>query len=523
MFRNGILLFFLLVHFAYAAVAQSVVRCASDEYIQLQIQKDSGYLNRIQQALEQARNRQASNPADTRSTYVIPVVVHVVYKTAAQNISDEQIQSQIDVLNEDYNRMNADVTKTPAGFLPVAGSMSVTFCLAAFDPDGNPTSGITRTQTTATDFNLDDQMKSSATGGADPWPAKFYLNIWTCNLSDNILGYATLPSGGPPPDNDGVVIRYNVFGRTGVLSPSYNRGRTCTHEVGHWLGLFHTFDGGCADGDHCDDTPKEAEAVYDCPVFPHISCNNGPDGDMYMNYMDYTDDVCMNLFTQCQCNIMMATLEDPNLRASLKNSPGGCQGVAFNLDASTDLVILPIDTLHQQGFEPLVQISNKGAETITSVNINYRVDGQPESTYQYTGSIASLDKKQVYLPVYFTGEGGHLFYTWTSEPNGAQDEFIFNDTASGEFIVKSDVPKNTNSIDSSLTGGPFILNMQNPAAGTMHIQIVNTLGQIVYEGDADVIRYPQLIIDVPDLAPGLYFVYGKVGYDFVKQKIMVVR
>jgi hypothetical protein len=524
MFRSSVYVFILFFLIKTGNLfAQTGPRCSTDEYIQLQIQKDPGYLERIQQALQSARDTYANEAAGTRSTYVIPVVVHVVYNTPTENISDEQILSQIDVLNEDYNRLNADASKTPEGFLPVAGSMPVQFCLAAYDPDGNPTSGITRTQTTITDFGLDDKMKSSATGGADPWPAKHYLNIWTCDLSDNVLGYATLPYDFPPPDNDGVVIRYNVFGRTGVLSPSYNRGRTCTHEVGHWLGLFHTFEGGCTDGDHCDDTPKEKEPVYNCPPFPNISCNNGPDGDMYMNYMDYTNDVCMNLFTVCQCSIMTATLEDPSLRASLKNSPGGCQGVAFDLDASTDLVIFPIDTLPQQGFEPRIQVSNKGAETIFSLNISYRVDGQPESTFTYTEPIGSLQIKQIDLPPYFTGEGGHVFYAWTSLPNGLQDEFVFNDTASGAFMVISEVPKNTNTIDSSLTDGPFVFNIQNPAAGTMHVQIVNVLGQIVYEGTAEVVKNPNLIIDVPDLTPGLYFLYGKIGYDYVKQKIMVVR
>lgn len=504
-------------------LAQQQEHCFTDEYIQRQSENDPDYRAKIERALQNAREQYAANSVSPRSSYVIPVVVHVVYNTPTQNISDEQIQSQIDVLNEDYNRLNADANKTPEGFLPVAGSIPVTFCLAAYDPQGNPTNGITRTETTVSDFGLDDAVKSSATGGADPWPASSYLNIWTCDLSDNVLGYATLPYEFPPPENDGVVIRYNVFGRTGVLSPSYNRGRTTTHEVGHWLGLFHTFDGGCADGDHCDDTPQEKEPVYGCPPFPHISCNNGPDGDMYMNYMDYTNDVCMNLFTLCQCAIMTATLEDAQLRKSLQNSPGGCQGIAFNLDAAADIIDYPFDTIDQQGFEPRVQISNKGAETITSVRINYQVDGQDSLSFIYYDNIPSLQVRLVELPVYFTGEGGHVFYAWTSEPNGQQDEFVYNDTASGEFLVRSTVSKNTNSIDSSLTDGPFIFNIENPAAGIMHIQIVNVMGQIVYEGDAEVVKNPSLIIDVPNLAPGLYFLYGQIGYDFVKQKFMVVR
>jgi hypothetical protein len=515
--------FFSALCFSLISPAQEAIRCATDQYIERQLQNDPEYLSRIMQAQEDAKAWSAANPADSRNTYVIPVVVHVVYKTVTQNISEEQIQSQIDVLNEDYNRTNADASKTPEGFLSVAGSIPVKFCLAAYDPEGNETNGIVRVETDVDKFYLGDSMKHSNQGGSDAWPTSKYLNIWVCNLGNNVLGYATLPTSGNPSNEDGVVIRYNVFGRTGVLSPSYNRGRTTTHEVGHWLGLFHNFEGGCSDNDGCDDTPAEKEPVFGCPAFPQITCNNGPDGDMYMNYMDYTNDVCMNLFTLCQCEKMESVLTNPQQRLSIQSSPGGCQGVAFNLDASISLVTAPMDTVLQQGFNGQVQLSNRGAGEITTVQISYQVDGQSPETYQYNGSLTSLQSVLVDLPVYFTGEGGHVFYAWTSLPNNAQDEFVFNDTASSEFLVKSEVPKNTHITLTNIDGYQAAFEILNPSAATMYLQLVNAVGQVVLSGNVELINSSTFAIDVSHYSPGLYFLYGKIGFDFVKEKIMVIR
>ena len=517
------LLFLPLIFLFSSLAAQQPDRCGFDLYLQMQIQKDPSFQQKIIDAKEEARKWSETHPSDTRNSYIVPVVVHVIYHTANQNLSDQQVQSQIDVLNEDYNRINADTLNTPDVFKPVAGSVSVKFCLAAYDPDGNETNGITRTSTDVSAFYLGDSMKSTALGGDDPWPATKYLNIWTCNLSNGVLGYSTIPSGGPPPENDGVVIRYNAFGREGVLKPPFTKGRTCTHEVGHWLGLDHTFSGGCSDGDGCNDTPPEESAVYGCPTFPHISCNNGPDGDMFMDYMDYTDDGCMNMFTQCQAGKMTTTLEDPDLRLSIQSSSGGCQGVNYNLDASISTIAYPTDSVFQQGFVPQVQLTNRGIDELTYVKIGYQVDGQTPLYSDWNGSLTSLVSTIVALPAYFTGEGGHVFYAWTTEPNHGTDEFIYNDTASSEFIVKSSVPKNTSSIIPSLTGDIATITVQNPSAATMNVQLINAIGQVMYNADVDVVNNSSFILDLTNYAPGLYIIYGKVGYDFVKEKIMVVR
>jgi hypothetical protein len=234
----------------------------------------------------------------------IPVVVHVVYNTAQQNVSSAQINSQIAVLNRDFRKTNADIGSVPAGFAALSSDSRVQL-LATTDPEGNRTSGITRTRTARTSFSDQDEIKSAATGGHDAWPADRYLNIWvsprlTSPVGD-LLGYAQFPGG--PAATDGVVILYTAFGTTGSAAAPFNHGRTTTHEIGHWLNLRHIWgdDGnGCNGSDFVADTPNQAGPNYGTPAFPHITCSNGPNGDMFMNYMDYVDDIAMFMFTAGQ-------------------------------------------------------------------------------------------------------------------------------------------------------------------------------------------------------------------------------
>jgi len=242
---------------------------------------------------------------------IIPVVVQVVYKTAAENISVAQIKSQIDVLNKDYRAKNADKSKVPPVWKGLVTDAGVQFALATKDPNGKPTTGITRTKTTRTSFGTDDSVKSSATGGVNSWPTDKYLNIWVCTLADGILGYAQFPGG--PKKTDGVVILNTAFGTTGTASPPFNRGRTATHEVGHWLNLRHIWADteDCSGSDLVADTPNAAGPNYGKPKFPHVTCNNGPNGDMFVNYMDYVDDDTMFMFTTQQVVRMQAALNGP--------------------------------------------------------------------------------------------------------------------------------------------------------------------------------------------------------------------
>ena len=256
----------------------------------------------------------------------IPVVVHVVWNTAAQNVSDAQIQSQIAVLNADFRRTNADAANVPASFAGVAADARVEFALAVRDPNCGATTGITRTNTATAGFTAAtrNNIKSAATGGADPWPSDRYLNIWVANFTDTTLGFATFP--GSPAALDGFVVDTEAFGTLGTAAPPFDLGRTATHEIGHWLNLLHIWGDDtalanqCNGSDECADTPNQADETTGTPAGVRISCGNGPNGDMYMNYMDYTDDAGMFMFTQDQATRMNAALMVA--RASILGSDG---------------------------------------------------------------------------------------------------------------------------------------------------------------------------------------------------------
>ncbi|WP_307804517.1 M43 family zinc metalloprotease, partial [Micromonospora echinofusca] len=268
---------------------------------------------RARGAIENSTRSVMSGRAGTRfpDHVRIPVVVHVVWREEQQNISDEQVHSQIAILNADYRAANRDLGNVPDAFRDLVGDARIEFHLATTDPAGRPTTGITRTSTTVAQFSPDDDgIKSAASGGADPWPASRYLNLWVGQLRDGLLGYAQFPGG--PPQTDGVVVTYTAFGTLGTATAPFHLGRTATHEVGHYLNLFHIWgdDGtGCGGTDEVDDTPNQAGPNHGSPTFPRLSCDNGPHGDMFVNYMDYVDDAAMMMFTKGQVARMQACLQ----------------------------------------------------------------------------------------------------------------------------------------------------------------------------------------------------------------------
>jgi hypothetical protein len=246
-----------------------------------------------------------------RKVVTIPVVVHIVHRGKTDAVSDAQVRSQIKVLNDDFRARNADRKKVPAAWSSLVADTNIQFALAKKDPRGKRTRGITRTVTTVAEFRPDDSVKAKKTGGADPWPADRYLNIWVCDLTGGLLGYAQFPGG--PPKTDGVVVLNTAFGTTGSARAPFNKGRTATHEVGHYLNLRHIWGdrNDCTGNDFVTDTPPALQANIQKPKFPHITCNNGPNGDMFMNYMDYVDDAAMFMFTIGQSARMNATLAGP--------------------------------------------------------------------------------------------------------------------------------------------------------------------------------------------------------------------
>jgi hypothetical protein len=266
-------------------------------------------LRRNQAILQQRTRARVAGAAEFPRR--IPVVVNIMFNDEADNVTDDQVASQIEVLNEDFAGRNTDLANVPEPFAQLVGVPELEFFIADVDPDGGPTTGINRRPTHITEFAIDDTMKTDAGGGIQAWDTSRYLNIWVCRLSGGVLGYAQFPGGAP--DTDGVVILSSAFGRGGSASAPFDLGRTTTHEVGHYLNLSHIWGEErvptCDDTDFVDDTPTQLGPNFNKPRFPTQSCPTSPDGDMFMNYMDYVDDDAMYMFTKEQVLRMHAALE----------------------------------------------------------------------------------------------------------------------------------------------------------------------------------------------------------------------
>jgi hypothetical protein len=249
----------------------------------------------------------------------IPVVVHVVYNNTVENISEAQIISQINSLNADFAKSNKDFSNIPSVFAKLAANTNIQFELAKTDPMGKATTGVVRKKSTRLMWSDDDKIKYQANGGSTTWDAKSYLNIWVCNTVPGLSGYASFP--GAERAVDGIVIRYDAFGTIGKVSAPFNLGRTLTHEVGHWMGLKHLWgDQQCGD-DGIEDTPKQRSGNAGAPVFPKTTaCNNTAEGEMFMNFMDFSNDASMGMFTAGQKKAMRAQFEINGKRSSLLNS-----------------------------------------------------------------------------------------------------------------------------------------------------------------------------------------------------------
>lgn len=266
-----------------------------------------------------------NNPIRQRELVTIPVVVHVVWNTEEENISDLQIESQIEASSADFRKLNANLNSLPPEFSELAADIEIEFCLATVDPFGNPTNGITRTETEfdniASIFGPGNVLRIFNTdlGGKDGWPTDKYLNMWVGSTGGFPLGFGCMP-GTCPPNEDGVVVDPLYFGTTCNTGAPFNLGRTTTHEIGHYLNLYHLWGAemdDCEEDDLVEDTPIQDAPHFGCPTHPFTSCGTT---DMFVNFMDYSDDECLAMFTEGQKLRMLATLNGP--RSGLLTSNG---------------------------------------------------------------------------------------------------------------------------------------------------------------------------------------------------------
>ena len=335
----------------------------------------------------------------------IAVVIHVIHNGEPYgegvNITDEQIYSQIEVLNEDYQRKNADTIKTQPEFLNAASKMNIEFVLARQTKDGNPTTGIVRVPGTKTSYGITVSERELLSGFSH-WDPNIYLNIWVTNLTSPYIGLAQFPDldfpgleDEPNKDNeatDGMVVDYQAFGSSqkvpGLdLQTFYNLGRTSTHEIGHFFGLKHvwgdvTGSAGCAVDDYVSDTPNSSmEYSGVCTPSDHVSCGTN---DMFENFLYYTNDECMNIFTADQVVRMQTILESAPRRGSLLNSIGTVYPGEMYFDLAINSIKSPGKVVCNDELNPVVEVKNNGTIPVTDFDIVYNFNNT-EQTYTYQG------------------------------------------------------------------------------------------------------------------------------------------
>jgi hypothetical protein len=495
------------------------IRCATTEYEKFLQEKNPKRMTdaQFESWLSPLVKRYQSMRTTSQSGGIItiPVVVHVIHNGqaigVAPNITDSQIQSQIKVLNEDFRKMLG----TPGyNTNPVGADTQIQFSLALQDPNGNPTNGIDRIsfcQENWSDTEFDLKVKPVTI-----WDPTLYMNMWSVKLTDStVLGYAQFPdaSGLPGLDDtggnansDGVVSSYNVFGSityddgTFILDAKYNKGRTMTHEVGHWLGLRHIWgDATCGD-DYCADTPVHHDANYDCPTVVNCDANGN---EMVENYMDYTDDSCMNIFTQNQKDRITVVMNNSPRRKTLKTStkdvsiPLFANDAEVKLESSCPLSVcgaIPNQTIQK------ITIYNRGTSNLTSATLTYSINGGLDKTYNWTGDLATNASNTFDVTINSSISG--TINTKIIKANGVIDQRDKNNSAAGTFTLPNAPP--------NYTTNDFVFRLQQDEYGSETTwNLKNDSGTVLYSGGpyTDTTPIPELITQNWTLANNQCYVF----------------
>ncbi|MFW5762465.1 MAG: M43 family zinc metalloprotease [Cyclobacteriaceae bacterium] len=442
-----------LLH-SYRSVAQR--KCATEErheYLSqfLPLESEKTFENWLQKrsAVPPQRFRTFGSKEEN---YVVPVVVHVIHNGEAvgvgSNISDAQVQSQIDVLNEDFQRMNDDTIFTRDIFKPVAADVGIEFQLAKRTPENLPTNGIVRIFSPVESWSVfTDEYELKA---LSYWPAEDYLNIWVVkDLKNNFVAYATYPiSDLPGVDDpnfnrliDGIVVGHKYFGSVDKgdfsgLDDVLNKGRTVTHEIGHYFGLRHTWgDGGCNVDDYCDDTPNTGSATFDCPLTKE-ACD-GVTPAMIENFMDYTDDSCMNLFTQCQKSRMLTVLFNSPRRLSLLSSLGAEPPDQLPYDLSLNAVYKPNKIFTGESVSPIIEVVNVGKNPVNTFKLILNINEQVFNLEINDADLASEQAKIFSLPGIDLISGQNSLELEIVEVEGFTDDNFLNNQKFFKFLANT--------------------------------------------------------------------------------------
>ena len=498
---------------------KGIIRCATVEYEQFLQEKNpkrakeaqfENWLNPLM--VKYKASRTSSKTALPLIT--IPVVVHVIYNGeaigVAPNITDAQVQSQIAVLNQDYRRV---LGSTGYNSNPVGADVEIEFVLAKVDPNGNPTNGIDRVnmgQPSWDELGIETTVKP-----ATIWDPNLYLNMWSIEFTrTDLLGYAQFPNDSSllglddlngAANTDGVVSSYDVFGSSDfgssfLLAAPYNKGRTMSHEVGHFLGLRHIWGDGtgkestnkpdCTATDYCADTPQVGWEHYDCKTI-YDTCPTEPGNDMPENYMDYTTDACMNIFTQNQKDRINTVMANSPRRASLKTSTKGNPILLVANDAElkiqTDYSLANVSDCASlpTPVNKKVILANRGTATLTSASINYTIAGGTNQTQTWTGSLAP---NEITIVTLLNTAVFGILNTSIETANGTTDQRTSNNSDSEAFSP----------VNYALTD--FIFNLQQDFwGGEITWDLRDATGNIKYEGGpytskpSEVLPLPALI------------------------------
>jgi hypothetical protein len=474
-----------------------IIRCASTEYEKFLQESDPKRMTDAQfeawvnPLIEQYKALQTVS-SESGGIITIPVVVHVIHNGqavgTAPNITDSQVLSQITVMNNDFRRLAG----TPGFNTNAVGvDTQIQFALAKQDPNGNPTNGIDRVNLCQASWStgaIDSTVKPTTI-----WDPTLYLNMWSVNFTDgSLLGYAQFPNAsglaglnasGGAANSDGVVANYSTFGSknyndgTFILNAPYNEGRTMTHEVGHWIGLRHIWgDGNCSVDDFCADTPNAGAANFGCPTGTNSCTGIGnPGNDMIENYMDYSDDACMNIYTQNQKDRMVVIMNNAARRVTLKTSQ---KDVAIPLFANDAEVKLEAScaaaggscTSGTQATQRVI-LYNRGTSTLTSASLSYNINGGTNTTYPWTGSLASNKFAVIEMPVVSPVVG--TINVSVVNANGVTDQRATNNAASIAFAPAAGPANYTfNNVVFRLQGDRFgtetTWNLKNAAGTTLY-------------------------------------------------------
>jgi Pregnancy-associated plasma protein-A/Secretion system C-terminal sorting domain len=439
------------------------------QFEQEQAALNARYLQRV--AALQA-NPSARNP---NAITTIPTVVHIVLPNP-NVVTDAAVIDQINILNKDFSGTNADSTNQGA-FNAVFGKSQIRFCLAQRTPLGVPTNGIERrASSTTSSGGGGDPVKFTAQGGLDSWDPARYMNVWVVNFTNtSLLGYATFPGATPQFIEHGFVNNYRAFSSInptdGPLIAAFNKGRTATHEIGHFFNLRHIWGdaAGCGTDDGVSDTPLQDNATSGCPTGVRTdACSPAAPGFQYQNYMDYTDDACYSMFTKLQAVRMEASLTDPT-RAGLTTS-NGCVPVSLAAnDAGIAAVVTPTNgsAICDPTVTPVVTLRNFGSGTITNVKINVVNNGVAQPQFNWTGSLASLATVNVTLPAVPISTGSNIIKIHTTLPNAIADDNPANDTSTVTVVGGSGVASPVIEGFESTTFAPLGWRVVNPNAGSI--------------------------------------------------------